>query len=233
MLPKLFNKYYRIVTIKGTSLQLHGLVPLALLVLYAFLLALKGTLMANYILFIATPVVLISLLLHEVGHIIAASYFSVNATRIEINLLGAKTHFSNSYNNPQELIGIASAGVLMNLLFSLPFFYFVDYMPLNFYNIPALIIGMNICLALFNVMPAYPLDGAYITEGIIWHFSSRRKSVVYTGRLAKVASIILMIISGFILHSIFLVFLCGWLYLKSKQICEDAIYWESPCDRRY
>ncbi|HET9073307.1 MAG TPA: site-2 protease family protein [Solirubrobacteraceae bacterium] len=127
----------------------------------------------------------VSLILHELGHAFAARREGITVTRIELYLFGGVTQMSRDADSPGEEFRIAVAGPLGTLLFGLlcggvdlaivgPSRLW-DAVRLNgaVHLTPVLLslswlLAMNAAILVFNLIPAYPLDGGRIARSIVW-----------------------------------------------------------------
>ena len=112
---------------------------------------------------------LLSILLHELGHAFAGRLFGVRTREIELTGLGGVARFANSL--PRSVLAksvIYLAGPAANLLLWLGFEQIVYAVadlgkPMAFFTFSALAIN-NYWLLLFNLLPAFPLDGGRTLE---------------------------------------------------------------------
>ena len=112
---------------------------------------------------------LISILLHELGHAVAARFFGVRTREIELTGLGGVARFANSL--PRSVFAktaIYLAGPAANLLLWLGFEQITGAVmglgkPIAVWTFSALAIS-NFWLLLFNLLPAFPLDGGRTLE---------------------------------------------------------------------
>jgi Zn-dependent protease len=130
-----------------------------------------------------------SLIVHELGHAIAARREGIQVNRIELFLFGGTTYMSRESRTPGEEFRIAVAGPLGTLLFVL-ICLGVDIALVGTHRLvhaalldgtvqitPALLalswlLLMNILILAFNLVPAYPLDGGRIARALIWRITS-------------------------------------------------------------
>jgi Zn-dependent protease len=126
-----------------------------------------------------------SLIVHELGHAIAARRAGIEVQRIELFLFGGTTYMSRDADTPAEEFKIASAGPLGTLLF-IALCLVVDLAVVGPDRLmhairldgtveitPVLLamswlLPMNILILIFNIVPAYPLDGGRIARAFIW-----------------------------------------------------------------
>jgi Zn-dependent protease len=129
-----------------------------------------------------------SLIVHELGHAIAARREGIQVNRIELFLFGGTTYMSRESRTPGEEFRIAAAGPLGTLLFIL-LCLGIDIGLVGTHRLihaalldgtvqitPVLLalswlLPMNILILIFNLVPAYPLDGGRIARALIWRIT--------------------------------------------------------------
>ena len=134
--------------------------------------------------------------LHEITHIVVASRYGCKFHNINLSIFGMKAEVSEiDILKDKEKIIIYSRGSMINLIFAIILYIFSFRYNSNFINIS---ISLNIGLSIFNLLPAYPLDGSRILEIVL------SKKILFK-RAHKIITSISFIISGvFILSSIYL-----------------------------
>ena len=133
----------------------------------------------------------VSLILHELGHAFAARREGITVNRIELFLFGGITQMSRDSETPGEEFRIAVAGPLGTLLFGLicagvdmaivgpSRLWDAIRLTNNVHLTPVLLslswlLVMNAAILVFNLIPAYPLDGGRITRAIVWARTSNK-----------------------------------------------------------
>ena len=134
-------------TIGKTRVRVH---PLALM--FPALAALLGGGTEVYAL-------LLSLTLHEAAHMLAAQWMHVQVTQLRLMPFGGAMHLGNPYAlSPTQLFVVAIAGPLANLALL-----FVSAALCHWGLLPPFqalcMLQVNLCLLLYNLFPALPLDG--------------------------------------------------------------------------
>jgi Zn-dependent protease/CBS domain-containing protein len=132
-----------------------------------------------------------SLILHELGHALVARRNGIEIDGIDLWLLGGLARFKQDSRTPGEEFAIAAAGPAVSLLLALTFAGLsvavagtgdaidvallrngVDISP----SLALLVFlaEMNVWLFLFNLIPAFPLDGGRIARSIAWQLTGDR-----------------------------------------------------------
>ena len=119
----------------------------------------------------------VSVLAHELGHCLAAKSMGVPVRQVRLYLLGGVSELGRLPGSPREEAVIAAAGPGVSLLLA---------------GISGLLIGStephtvswlllvelalaNLVVALFNILPALPLDGGRVLRAGVWQASGRRR----------------------------------------------------------
>jgi Zn-dependent protease len=132
-----------------------------------------------------------SLVLHEFGHALAARRRGIGVTQIDLFLFGGFTRMNRDTQTPGEELEIAAAGPAATLLFCLVCLA-IDFAIVGGHRLihaialdgtvpltPVLLslsflLPMNVLILVFNLIPAYPLDGGRIARAIVWHATGDR-----------------------------------------------------------
>lgn len=162
----------------------------------------------------------VSLLVHEYAHCFVAKYFNIVVHSILLTPLGGLAKMEK-ITNPDIEIKIVLAGPIANLfvaLFLLPFTYFCN---LDFVK---LIMQLNILIAFFNLIPAFPMDGGRMLRA---YLSKKMSLLAATEKVVQIATIIaiLMGIIG-IFSNMALVFISIFIYV-SGETERDRVFGES------
>lgn len=130
-----------------------------------------------------------SVLLHELGHSIIALRYKVPVRRITLLVFGGVAEIEKEPPGALAEFWIAIAGPLASLLLAAFFYLFVPVVstiaPL--FALLKYLAYINGILALFNLIPGFPLDGGRIFRAIVWGVTHdlRRATIIAanTGRL--------------------------------------------------
>ena len=107
---------------------------------------------------------LLAAALHEGGHLLAARWRGVPVRALSMTAFGGVLDFvDEALVRDRDLLWIAAAGPLCNLLFAL-----LCVTPwVGRWRGAALFGAEHLLLALFNLLPVFPLDGAVLCAGLL------------------------------------------------------------------
>ena len=126
-------------------------------------------------------------ILHEFAHIIVASKFECKFNNFNINILGASAELNaiDDLTERRKLI-LYLAGPVFNISMAVIICFFYEYFKWEFIRSS---ISINLCLGIFNLLPAYPLDGSRVCEILL------SKKFLYK-KSQKITEVFSFIISG-------------------------------------
>ena len=120
---------------------------------------------------VAALVAVASLYGHELAHAMVARAFGIPVRTISLFLLGGMAHITRESPSPRAEFLIAvvgpAASLAVGLVGALISWTLWDLAP------PVGVLGLwlafvNIPLAIFNLVPAYPLDGGRVLRAVLW-----------------------------------------------------------------
>ena len=116
---------------------------------------------------------LLAAALHEGGHLLAARWRGVPVRALSMTAFGCVLDFvDEALVRDRDLLWIAAAGPLCNLLFAL-----LCVTPwVGWWRGAALFGAEHLLLALFNLLPVFPLDGAVLCAGLLKPNVGERRS---------------------------------------------------------
>jgi len=162
--------------------------------------------------------------IHELAHLLCGILLGLKPQSLKIMPMGLCVEFRTKpedYNKKikksnllsiKKLI-IATAGPVLNLIIAIIF----TTQNIHIFNISSEhIIYTNLLLAIFNLMPIYPLDGGRILKNFIRIYWGQQKAIKYTNTISNVIAILITAISSIAIMyykniAIFLVIIYLWI----------------------
>lgn len=128
-----------------------------------------------------------SLLLHELAHSVVARRLGVPIKSITLFLFGGVAELETEPTSAGDEFWIAIAGPIMSLCLAFGFWtldhlFVLSNMPASIVEIVSYLALINLILALFNMLPAFPLDGGRVLRAVLW---SRTGDVLLATRTAS------------------------------------------------
>ena len=119
----------------------------------------------------------VSVLTHELGHCLAARSLGVPVTEVRLYLLGGASELGRLPDSPREEAAIAAAGPGVSALLAGVFGLLVGSTTAHTVGWLLLIelALANLVVAIFNFLPALPLDGGRVLRAGVWGASGRRR----------------------------------------------------------
>lgn len=124
--------------------------------------------------FITSVIFFAGLLLHELSHSIVVKRRGIDINRITLWLFGGVAEMSDEAQSPWDEFRMAVAGPLVT--FILGGIFGILYLLLRSKNISIVVVAplgslsfWNLAIGVFNLLPAYPLDGGRVLRSYLWH----------------------------------------------------------------
>jgi Zn-dependent protease/predicted transcriptional regulator len=120
---------------------------------------------------VATLFFFASVLLHELSHAAMANWLGENVDRITLFIFGGIARLSGEPKSASREIKIAGVGPLTSMALALVFWLIskvigpVESLWTGVFRYLAFI---NLALALFNLLPGFPLDGGRLLRAVLW-----------------------------------------------------------------
>jgi Zn-dependent protease/CBS domain-containing protein len=218
----------KIGTFGGTEVRIHVTFALLLAWIWFTHYQVGGTAAAwQGVLYILA--VFFCVVLHEFGHVIAARRYGIRTPDITLLPIGGLARLERMPEEPWQEFVIAIAGPLVNVAIAVIIFvalgYTVGLNEISQIDNPradffARLAGVNVFLVLFNLIPAFPMDGGRVLRAVIaiWQPWSRATQIAAT--IGQGFAFVL----GFIglLYSPMLIFIAIFVYLAAAAEAQTA-----------
>ena len=142
--------------IAGIEVSLHW--TLLLLIVWTGLSAPAGGAIAQIAF---TSAIFGCVLLHELGHSLAARQFGIETSSITLLPIGGIASLERMPRSPFQELWIAVAGPLVNVVIAAALFFSMGFLHLFVGDVTwfRYLMYANIVLVVFNMLPAFPMDG--------------------------------------------------------------------------
>jgi Zn-dependent protease len=181
-----------------------------------------------------------SILLHELGHAFVALRRGIGISDITLWMFGGVARMTRDSDSPGTEFKVAAAGPLVTLLIAIAFVaagavadgtsQVWDSMPFSspehtsaFLAVTTWLASINILILIFNLIPAFPLDGGRIARAIAWKVTGdRNRATRGAARLGQgfsylfIAIGILFFLRGDLIDGVWLA-LIGFILLQSAR----------------
>ena len=194
----------RLGKILGITIQLHfsWFIIFALIIfLLSYSLLDDYSLWASVIAGVLTSILLFaSVVAHELAHSLVAIRNGIPVKSITLFFLGGVAQITREAARPKTELLMAIAGPLCSLVlagfFGLIWFLVWDNQTFASNNPVLWLASINLMLALFNLIPGFPLDGGRILRALIWQRTGDYKRATRIASLAGQSAAYLMIGGG-------------------------------------
>ncbi|MBN2215199.1 MAG: site-2 protease family protein [Bacteroidales bacterium] len=170
-------------------------------------------------------------ILHELGHSLAARKFGIVTNGITLLPIGGVASLTRIPEEPQKELFVAIAGPLINLAIALILFFillftgfdFSSLFSLHYLNsigfLPALML-VNVMLFLFNLVPAFPMDGGRLLRAGLGLRFNRLQATRMAARIGQLFAVFFAVWGLF--HDPFLILIAVFVFIGAQAELQDV-----------
>ena len=203
----MFQNGYEIGRVFGVPIRLD-----ASLLIVALVYAIRARSLTFGVLF--TVVLVTSVALHELGHTYTALKFGCRVRDITLMLIGGRASLLDMPREPWKEFVLAASGPLVSAVLwlggrqLLPFAAGVPLLgPLL-----GMLVWINTWLLLFNLLPAFPMDGGRMLRAALVRRMGRLRATFLASRIGRLAAILMALWGLFHGFNLFLVLIAVYIY---------------------
>jgi Zn-dependent protease len=163
-----------------------------------------------------------SVLLHELGHSLVARIFKIPVRNITLFIFGGVSQIEEEPHSASEEFWVAIAGPGVSVILA-GIFLVIELVTAGSGFVTALaryLAFINIALAIFNLIPGFPLDGGRVFRAIVWGISKNmRRATLIASNVGRVIAFLFILFgvwqlfTGNFLNGLWIAFI-GW-FLES------------------
>src|SRR5437588_2592146 len=222
--------------IAGIQLRIH--VTFLLLIgwlAFSYYSAVDSAVAAARILFVL--LLFACVVLHEFGHALAAKAFGINTPDITLLPIGGVARLERMPEKPVQELVIALAGPMVNVVIALGLFVaggsqaLLNPSTVEGGGLVAQLLTINILLVLFNLLPAFPMDGGRVLRALL----ATRMSYARATQVAATVGQGFAFVFGFLgllnPNWFMLIFIALFVYIGASQ--EAALAQMKDVSRRF
>lgn len=147
----------------------------------------------------AAILLLFSVIFHEMSHAVTSNRYGTSVKRITLFIFGGIAHMHKEPDEPRTEFLVAGAGPVSSLVLWVAFGLSARaFGELNFPAVEALfglVSQLNLILAIFNMVPGFPLDGGRLLRAALWwKMRSFRRATNIAAKTGEGFGYILMLI---------------------------------------
>jgi Zn-dependent protease/predicted transcriptional regulator len=173
-----------------------------------------------FIIFVFAMVVL-----HELGHAIAARWFGIKTKDITLYLIGGVARLERIPENPLQELVVALAGPMVNVVLAAVIYLVLSKVPAidvltHVEQVGSQLLGelfwVNISLVVFNMIPAFPMDGGRVLRALLAMFLPHVKATQIAATLGQALAFLLGFL-GLMNGSPVLIFIAFFIWMAAGQ----------------
>lgn len=232
------GRSFKLFSVRGIDVRLHFTFPL-ILIWAGLQFGLVGG-SASTALFgvIAISLLFVLVTLHELGHSFAALHYGVPVKQIVLSPIGGVAQLERMPDKPMQEFVIAAAGPAVNLVVAVLMAAFIPLLGItrmDFVAALSLSAGLsvtavfayvffyNIFLAVFNLIPAFPLDGGRIFRALLAMRLDYVRATNIAALLGRGTAVLLGLYALFN-GGVFLIFIAVFIYMAAGQEANAVRY---------
>ncbi|EMA31711.1 CBS domain-containing protein [Halobiforma nitratireducens] len=163
-------------------------------------------------------------LLHELGHSLTAQRYGFPIDSITLWLLGGVAALSEMPEDWRQELNIAIAGPIVSVLVGVVSYVAFVFTPEAF-DATRFVLGylavLNVALAIFNMVPAFPMDGGRVLRALLARNQPYAKATQQAASIGKMFAFI-MGLFGLFAFSIILIAVAFFIYIAASSEAQQV-----------
>ncbi|MFU8806667.1 MAG: site-2 protease family protein, partial [Bradymonadaceae bacterium] len=168
----------------------------------------------------------ISVVIHELGHAATGRVYNVETERITLWLLGGMAQFKEMPRQRGGEAVVAIAGPITSFGLAILGWLLLQVVPPamgGLYFVLAYVTYMNVALAVFNLIPALPLDGGRVLRSLLALRMSHLRATEVSASISRVLAVALGLF-GLLAFNIILILIAFFIYMAGSAESRYAAF---------
>jgi Zn-dependent protease/CBS domain-containing protein len=173
-------------------------------------------------------------LAHEFGHILMARRFGIATPEVTLLPIGGVAALERMPEKPREQLAVAVAGPAVNVAIAAVLLLYLgassdssqvaegmNRLEDSSFNLVARLASANVFLVLFNLLPAFPMDGGRVLNALLAMRMDKRKAMRISARTGQMMAF-LFGFAGLVWGNPMLVFIAIFVYVAAAAEAESS-----------
>lgn len=171
-------------------------------------------------------VVFACVVLHELGHSLTAKRFGINTKKITLLPIGGIASLDRIPESPKQELLVTIAGPLVNVVIASLLYFIIPFQEFTQQNFDEILESLNsltlqnfllylfivnVGLVVFNIIPAFPMDGGRILRALLAMKMDRVKATQIASSIGQFIAVIFLLVG--LLYNPFLIFIALFIFL--------------------
>ena len=177
--------------------------------------------------------IFVCVVLHELSHSLTARHYGIPTRSITLLPIGGVADLEKMPEDPRQELAVSVAGPLLNLAIALLLWIILstagrldlnpaDFQAINKSNFLILLMFANLLLAVFNLIPAFPMDGGRVFRSLLAMKLPREQATLVAMNIGKVFAFFIAIWGLY--TNPFLIFIAIFIYIGAQREYELVKY---------
>lgn len=226
--------------VSGIRIEVHWTFTLLLLWVVFLELQRGGTLETSLLNVALILMLFVCVVLHELGHALTAKRFKINTKKIMLLPIGGVASLEKMPEKPMQELWVALAGPAVNVAIALLLLVVTpiqSYFSLNAERLEEILYTTdlqnfffflflaNIMLVVFNMIPAFPMDGGRVLRALLSFKLGRTKATEIAATLGQLLAVLFFVLGLFINPFLILIalFIFFGAYGENQMVKQGAL----------
>jgi Zn-dependent protease/CBS domain-containing protein len=164
-----------------------------------------------------------SVIFHELSHAMVARHYGIDVLDITLLPIGGVARMPTTPEDPRQEVLISAAGPAASLVLAISLWFISDLLGygLSFWNtsiqgnLLAQLAAVNFILAIFNIIPAFPMDGGRVLRGLLALYMSPLKATHIAVGIGQALAIGLFFL-GLLSMNVFMILIALFVYMGAE-----------------